>query len=600
MRRNTLFLFFLISYLLCEYINSQGSTSTSNDDSSTEESSTKDETNPSNSPTENSNSENSSNEESGSGSENSSNEEEGSDNASEVDTSGDDTGNEEDVPVEEESTSDFYNVAPVPSGSVNENIKKNDTLGKGATLEMVFMLHYPGKFRRKESLTGTFYKPIDLIDLNDDSSDDSSSSPTFNVVDLFNITWENTKIEALIPNITDKEANLLAANIKSMYRQQFSLLTNNTKEFSIIAQNSFFKEYGKQMIHTFYANDNVTEYTDVITENFDFKLYNQSYWNHESFYPVIPILNLEYVSKLFGFGIVESCSLFNNWKKLAIKNIDLNDYFYSKFNDTLQSWNIMYKPLVGFFVKGAKANEPEINFSTWLTNDGTDPVGIQNFYIFANALYSAYSVFGEKSVKKYLPKGGIKELQEMLKFLNYEYLLYSQMHSYLIISPFFEFMFQEFNVRLKNGETKNVTESELPNLKRKLTLLIAQDYVFYAIWKMYNFREALYPKYSKEASYGDGNGNLYDINDELIPKWSTNTTKLPYSNYTFVPFGYTLSFELWKKSNNEFDIVLRENFNQQPVFTLSKFDFNDAFQQILLEPGFSAKERERWCGKAKT
>jgi hypothetical protein len=69
-----------------------------------------------------------------------------------------------------------------------------------------------------------------------------------------------------------------------------------------------------------------------------------------------------------------------------------------------------------------------------------------------------------------------------------------------------------------------------------------------------------------------------------------------YTKYPSMPYGFSVSFELWIDDANHYYIVMRENFNDSPVFILTKEKFCEFLEIILLNPDYTATERQYYCG----
>jgi hypothetical protein len=117
-----------------------------------------------------------------------------------------------------------------------------------------------------------------------------------------------------------------------------------------------------------------------------------------------------------------------------------------------------------------------INQQQLLSNFTLGSILVNEFY--ANLVNSMGNEDKINKLYEVIPKDLIESDFFALKnFLTYEYVLYSHMHTYLMVSPFYERMFTEFNKAIKDI-----------NYTRKYLYYSASKDVIAALFKLFYFK----------------------------------------------------------------------------------------------------------------
>lgn len=426
-------------------------------------------------------------------------------------------------------------------------------------VHMAIVLGSPGVEFPEETMYGQFSQGIS------DSEDD--------LIDYF--YQEKPSSRNGIEEKTDIAVNDIVKKFKKLYMQNLSLVTDtNTTQIIFIADNNpSHLTYTTKLINKFYENSNLD--TLIIKDPvFTETSYNASTWNIEGNLPVAAYLTAEMSTTYFGYDIPILCKKFKNWLSHAAKDKKL-----------ISTYSTNFSKVHDVFVENYKSNDKFYSSSGKILLDLSEDNIRKNLtlgYILSNSLFADSVIYGIPNVKNFLPPEILEDFLKMHNFLKYEYYLYSDLHSNMIISPFIEFAMKEFN--LKINSIKNSTAN--PENPRKIVWFTGYDNNISALFKLLNFDYRL-----------KKNGIL-----SLRETWENSQEELQnyLSYFPYVGYGYTVSMELLSvvdpiMNRRLYYIGFRDNFKDEYLFVLSLRSFNKLGKLVMMVPSLSKLERQNFC-----
>jgi hypothetical protein len=433
-----------------------------------------------------------------------------------------------------------------------------DVISK-STLKMVISVGRNGVYRPDSNILGDWF-----------DEQGHRVHPEFTVdesqyyTDIYGLPWhQKVKVDekgfAYAKNYSDA--------VKALYTG-FGLLTGNPNETDFITSEvNVTMAYTKQLTQYMYPQFNGT---NVETAPFTFEDFNKFNYNPKTSGKIVAVLQREYLTKYFGFGM-DSCPKWKNFQTKA-----------SKDNLLLEEYNTVFAPLIKNLLEKFK---DKIDYKPFGLNDTyfriTKEQLESNFTlvkILIEALRSDMDYFQNEpeqftALRKYILQTAEDFVltKNLRKFITYELTLYSHLHTFLVIGPFYDLMFDQFNKVIESKGT----------FPRKFLHFTVSEWIISAIYKMMNY----------DKSYYRGG---WDPNDS-----ASNKEKWFYKKMPFVYFGYNIQFELWEmkeKSRAYYYIMFRENLAAKPLFILKAEDFMWALKLFYMDPNFDPEERVFWCG----
>jgi hypothetical protein len=392
------------------------------------------------------------------------------------------------------------------------------------------------------------------------------------LVDYFNQYWSDKKHEIREKEL--KTINDISDKLKSLYIDKHSLITGkNTTEMVFISDTpEYTKLYTEALIKTVYK-DYDNKILLVKDRIFSLEAFNNSIWNKEGYQPLASFLDEEMTTAYFGFGTAYNCKKFSNWLTFARKDSYLTQTYANLFEDVHTVLIEAFKDNNKFYRENGDLfldlSENNIRYNLTLG------------FILSKTLYTDAVLFGIPNLDKFLTPKILESFLRMHNFLKYEYFLYSDLHSYMIISPFIEFAMNEFNFKIKNI----LDPIANPGNPRKIVWFTGHENNISALFKILNYDYKIIQ-----------NGFLSVKNTwQMIQEIKNDFAYFPYVGY-----GYAVSFELLsyydeKNKKRYFYIGLRENFKQEYLFLISLRSFNKLGKLILMKPSYSNIERANFC-----
>jgi hypothetical protein len=440
---------------------------------------------------------------------------------------------------------------------LDPNLKLNvTTLPKNAKIRMAITVARPGLFRPEEDPVGQ-YKPINQPS---DYIKQSEAS------DLFEMPWnpsyniEEQGLNYALKYATDCKklyTNLKLTNFSDINETDFiSVQRNISISYTQKIFQGFFNSFNNSIIES-------TDYTDDKLDNFLFT-------NKVGTKTIAYLLN-NYDNLLFGFGY-KRCSKYINWLQRAESDVFLKKFYQSRFENILNHFGKFFENRTEYYsfnndqiVYKINAQQIKSNFSL--------AINIFNAF-YSNLVNSQGNQTSLEKLYEIVPKDVVEaDLFSLRMFLLYQYDLYSHMHSYLLISPFYERIFKEFNKAIID-----------PNYTRKFLYYTGSDHVLAAFFKLFYYK---YPEFVKTPNDDKLEG------DALLQK------DMLYKNCPFIDFGYNIAFELWEsqdRSQKTYYVGFRQNNNQSLTFLMTGDNFLEAMKLFYLYPTMTVTERSFWCG----
>jgi sulfur relay (sulfurtransferase) DsrC/TusE family protein len=438
-----------------------------------------------------------------------------------------------------------------------QNLRRNYTeIGSIATIKMSISLIRNGVARPDSDILGDYYT-ADGVPVRSEIP----FNEVENYTDILGVPWHQ---KYQIDEKGFKYADSYADSLTKLYTR-LHLLTGNPNETDFISmERNVSIAYSKRVMQSMFPQFNGT---NVETAPFTFEdLANFSY-NPRTSGKILAILQREYSAKLFGFSM-DTCPKYKSFQKKAMNEKALLDEYNEAFD-------VYIKRLVNKFAN-------RIRYSPMGTNDTYLQMTEQQLrsnttliHILAEVLRADFTYFdGDDLAMAELKKDLILTdddynfIKNIRKFAGYEIKLYSHLHTFLIVGPFYDFMFSEFNKMISSQGAYT----------RKLINFTVTDYVIAAIYKLFHYDKSYYRPY-----------------------WNlTATKKFLYKKLPLITFGYNIQFELWEekqsKTKSNYYIMFRENLAQEPLFILRAEDFIWAMKLFYMDPNFDTEERIFWCG----
>jgi len=392
------------------------------------------------------------------------------------------------------------------------------------------------------------------------------------LVDYFNQNWivEKNVIREkelkTIKNICDK--------IKSLYIDKYALITGkNTTEMVFISDTpDDLRQYTDVLIGTLY-NEFQNKILLLKDKIFNLKEFNNSRWNKDGYLPMASYLDTEMSTEYFGFGTAYKCKKFSNWLTYANKESYLIENYATLFEDVHNFFIEAFKNNTKFYRENGDLyldlSEDNIRYNLTLG------------YILSKTLYADAVLFGIPNLDKFLTPKILENFLRMHNYLKYEYFLFSDLHSYMIIYPFIEFVMSEFNIKIKSILDPVIN----PGNPRKIVWFTGHENSITALFKILNYDYKIIKNgiLSIKSTWE----NIEEIQNE-------------FAYFPYVGYGYAVSFELVsyydeKNKKRYFYIGLRENFKQEYLFLISLRSFNKLAKLILMTPSYSNFERANFC-----
>jgi hypothetical protein len=468
----------------------------------------------------------------------------------------------------------------------------NYTLPTDFKVERAILVSRTGARRLKEIVDGQFIYEENFTNEKNQTTTVKVASTNSKLVggyhDVFKQKW-NYSFNDFTP-IANKSAQEYASNIISLYRDKLKLITlNTTTEIVFVAGSLSANLQYTQAIVKYVYNElslkkNLTDFIRA-PEGFTWESLDYEDFNKDGYWPAVGQLLNEYTYALFGFDFPYVCPKYQAWNLYsATQDSNLRKYYNERFSEVLDIFS-------NYFQENAETifyntlDEVYLNLTDYQIRYNITVGRI----LVTNLLVDGLFFNWPDDLKEFIPPiGGMKLLNEMMKFLDYEVYSYSDLHMYLIISPLFKFLFSEFNTHMKmvNGYyMPNLS----PNFKsRKITYFSGYYHSIQALYNMMNYDWRI-----KEA------GALTSFPDTWSMANVTFPGKLP--DIPLVEFGEGFSFELISlphtavKGAKNFFIGFRRDFRSTYEFVLSVEDFSALSQLMLIVPEFTEKERTKLC-----
>jgi hypothetical protein len=428
---------------------------------------------------------------------------------------------------------------------------------KNIKLRMAIAVSRPGLFRPEANLIGE-YQPIV-------QSSSSISTVRNEPKDILGMRWDP---RFLISDKGFKYAQRFANQSINLYKSlKLSNFTNiNETDFVSVERNvsitytqkvfqDFFKEFKNAIIES-------TDYTDEKLDKFLF--------TNKIGSKTIGYLLKDYNHLYFGFGY-KTCPKFISWMNRAEDDKFLKTVYQTKFEKTLNSLVDYFKDKQSFYLFNTDIKVFNFSKDQIFTNFSLTSTIIEAFY--SNYVNSMGNEENLNQLYKIIPKDIVQsELFAIKSFFQYEYILYSHMHTYLLVSPLYERIFTEFNKAIKDSK-----------YTRKYLYYTASEHVLSAIFKLFYFK---YPDYVRT-------NDDYNLKaEEMLSK------KMIYNDCPFIDFGYNIAFELWEsqdRTHKTYYFGFRQNNNPSLTFLMTGETFLEAMKLFYLNPTMTVDERRFWC-----
>lgn len=448
-----------------------------------------------------------------------------------------------------------------PKGSFFSNVNnyKPSFMSSEGELLYTIVLTRPGFTRADELINGIFLTDEELKTML--NSPPPRTDPRSGL-DMFLGEWDIYTDQIALSFYTKMYE--IGDLTKSLYFEQFKSLNGSLMEAVFVSQESFTSNaYLNFLIPYIYGYDYIK--FGEAPQIFSFENLQEMAYNKENKEPVVPKLDFEYNTHLLGFKMYENCPNFLKWRFKANEDKKLLHYYQTEFEEILTNFTHRFNTKNNkhyFLPYRTDPNEPYTIASKVI--DLSENQIRSNFSLglhLLNGWYSHSGYFFNNNTISYLPSEEtdyIKDFSKMHKFLIYDYVLHSNLHTYLEFSTFFEFLLDEFNNKISNSTSS-----------RKILFFSVDEITISAIYKMLHY---------------DSRKNRTDFDNSELP---------------FIQYGDTIAYELWRKKSGDttkYKIVMRENFKNETLFDLDMTDFNKLIKLILLNPNFSYEEKVDLCG----
>lgn len=444
-------------------------------------------------------------------------------------------------------------------GSFFSNIVQFNNSLVNYTIHMAIAMSREGFMQPDDMVQGEFNPNINFNSLNK--------------VDYFGQKWQNQDYQ--IARKSSQIINDLTQKIKSLYINELALLTgNDTTEIVFISDNDqSHQEHSNALIARIYADLDILKLL-IKDPVFSMKSFQNNFFNQQNKLPVTSYFPLELSANSLGFDIPYLCNKFINWLDYSQSDSNLIGNYTSLFYDVHST-----------FIENFNNSKFYTQFGQlWLDlSEDNIRTNLTLGYILSNSLYADAVLFGIPQVGSFLPPQIINNFLNMHNFLRYEYFLYSDLHSSMIISPFIEFMMSEFNLKINNFKNSNT----YPANPRKIVWFTTHENNISALFKLLNYDYRV-----KQIG-----GFLSILNTWNNPKQSIDNN---FSYFPYIGYGYTVSFELLSvidsiSGKRIFYIGLRDNFSASYLFVISLRAFNKLAKLIMMVPSYTQDERNLFC-----
>jgi hypothetical protein len=306
----------------------------------------------------------------------------------------------------------------------------------------------------------------------------------------------------------------------------------------------------------------------------------------DGYWPAVGQLIDEYTYSKFGFDLPYVCPKLKNWNKYsATTDENLRKYYNERYGEVLDIFSSYFELNQETIFYNTK-DEVFLNFTDYQIRYNITVGRIIVLSLLADGLFFNWP---EELMELIPPNGGIDLLIEMKKFLDYEVYLNSDLHTYLIISPLFKFLFTEFNKHMKWVNGFYMPDLSQSFKSRKITYFSAYYHTIQALYKImhYDFR------------IKEGGAFISDPQTWNLANVTYKGGILP--ELAIGDFGEAFAFELISLPHTEvkgakhFYIGFRHNFKTDYEFVLSVEDFSELSQLMLIVPEFSELERTKLC-----
>jgi hypothetical protein len=256
----------------------------------------------------------------------------------------------------------------------------------------------------------------------------------------------------------------------------------------------------------------------------------------------------------------------------AESDVFLKTIYRKRFSKILNCFVNYFKDKQNFYLLNTDTIGLNITNENILSSFNLGQILVESFYSdYVNSLGDDEML---NKLYQIVPKEIIaSELFKLKSFFTYEYVLYSHIHSYLLISPLYERIFNEFNKAIKDQ-----------NYTRKYLYYTGSDHVISSIFKLLYYKHPDYVRTSEDDKLSE---------EEMLKK------RMLYLDCPFIDFGYSLNFELWEsqeRSQKLYYIGFRQNNNPNLTFFMAAENFLEAMKLFYLDPTMTTDERKDWCG----
>lgn len=389
---------------------------------------------------------------------------------------------------------------------------------------------------------------------------------------IYNASKDDPKTDILghiyDQNLVDQAINEILTKTLNIYQSYYKgkLFDDNEQKIeekiTYVSVNSeesidFMSKLIKQINNKFPSTSQIT------ISNFD----KDKFINDPSFYsslnnlPKLSLLKDSYSVIDFGFDITKICS---KYKNKINKNQNIYEMIPSDENVSSLMEKFFYDEDHIKFYSAASPLVPCYIFSkTEIKSNITILKSITDNYLFD---YTSDSTF-QNTNKDIYPT-----IKELSRIISYEYLLSSDIHNYLQLSPFLNLLVELFN----NTISKSLNTTKEPDNKRVGVIFGVYDIVIEGIYRLFS-----YNGYEKEMN----NKNICELDNSQCP---------------FIQFGTSIYFDLIKENNSgNYYIIFGEYFPEKDerknTIGLKLSDFSSLLNDILLFPDFDENFRKSYC-----
>lgn len=419
-----------------------------------------------------------------------------------------------------------------------------------STLIYSFFIITPGVNFPTGTSLGTYKKPNPVTD----------DIPNLVVNDTFGESWKNdnyfSRVEKSISESILPAFKSLYQGYDSTTREGYNFLSTSSKtnEIAFIAMDQEENlDYTQAFISLYYSNSSTASEVSYSESEY----LNGTYSN--VIYPTLPsIASLDTSASryLFGFDYF-NCRKTKNWKAYAQKKSFLLSTYQTKFSDIINKWYEVTNQYGCIFY--SKTGDILYDFNIKNMNESMTYVSEM-----AKLFLADIEMGFQDKIREFNPTSSVQGVKNLHKFMQYDVLMYSMLHTYIAVQPLIKRIEKMF-IALINNDVSNYP----PN--SKLTFFSVNEYTLGALYKIFNYNATV----------------------------AKNTSYLHYNDNPYIGYEYNIQFELWKNNTSkEFYVAFRENMknsNQTLVYSKSWNDFRTWLSKFYNSKGYTYDERVFFC-----